>query len=143
MCVVLSWQITAIYEFRANLERGCFNQLANNHRRARRDRGPAVRHVRRVRLNDFNLLLIDAEGVARNLRKNRVGSLAHFGARSHHAHSAVASRLSSNLGCEVLFAGARETGAMKKRREAYSLPNHFPRIFRFESFALLVIPTQL
>src|SRR5579862_4816091 len=42
----------------------------------------------------------------------------------------------------MLFAGARESGTVEKRSETNSLSDHFPRVFRFESLAFLVIAAQ-
>ena len=104
-------------EPRAHLMRALLEDLPDDHAGARRDRGPAVRHARRVRLCDLHELVGHAERVGDDLRVHRARALPDLRTPGRDPH-AGGRELEPRARLEIALAAPRESRAMVEEREA-------------------------
>ena len=76
----------------AHPRRGLDDQAADDHRRPRRHRRAAVGHDRGVLGSHLHVALVDAQLLGDELRKDRLGALAHLGRCGQHPDAAVGGR---------------------------------------------------
>ena len=101
--------------------------------------GPLSGTDRRIGLRDLDVVAVDAERVAGDLREDRVRSLTDLGAGRKHADVAVGRGLDADDRGEVLLARAGEARAVHEAGEADAACGRGPLVLAREPRALLVV----
>src|SRR5436190_8222947 len=119
-----------------------FDQLANDHAGPRSYRRTAVRHLRSIRLDHFDAVKSDAERLRRNLAKNGIGALAHFGTRGQHSDLAFVGSLDGNNCAYIAFARSGEASSVHEGCATNPTLYVSELVFARESLALRAIVAQ-